>query len=78
MQDHLAFFHEIRSIHQGFTLYRIEEENLYWLQALVKSNKLNTWRRIEIDVEPAPPHKISGLGIDMAQPPADVPYDGYV
>jgi CubicO group peptidase (beta-lactamase class C family) len=76
MKDHLDFFRQVRMMHGGFTLHSIESGTAVKLTAIVKSKKRETWRRIDLAVEPDPPHKIAGLGIDIAETPADYEYTG--
>ena len=76
MEEHLSFFRQIKMMHGGFTLQKIESSKNYRLTTLVKSKKREAWRRIELSVEHNTPYKITGFGIDMAQPPADIPYAG--
>lgn len=76
MEDHLDFFRQVREMHGGFTLHNIESSTATELTAVVKSRKRDAWRRIDLAVEPEPPHKIVGLGIDMAEAPADYAYKG--
>jgi len=76
MEEHLSFFRQIKMMHGGFTLHKIESGSDYQLTMLVKSKKRKAWRRIDFSVEQNSPHKIIGFGIDMAQPPADIPYTG--
>lgn len=76
LEDHLSFFRQVKQMHGSFDLYKIESGNDYQIVALVKSKKRDSWRRIELEVEQSAPHKITGFGIDMAQPPGDIPYTG--
>jgi len=76
MEEHLSFFRQVKMMHGGFTLQKIESGSDYQLTVLVKSKKREAWRRIDLSVEQNTPHKITGFGIDMAQPPADIPYTG--
>jgi CubicO group peptidase (beta-lactamase class C family) len=76
MEEHISFFLQIKMKHGGFTLQKIESGIDYKLTALVKSKKRQAWRRIDLSVEQNKPHKITGFGIDMAQPPADIHYTG--
>ena len=74
--DHLSFFQQVKMMHGGFILYKVEQSNEYSLTVLVKSKKREAWRRLEMSIEENPPYKILGLGIDMAQPPDDYRYSG--
>lgn len=76
MEEHTSFFRQVRTMHGGFMLHKVESADEYQLTAIVKSKKREAWRRIDLAVERDPPHKIAGLGIDMAQAPMDVPYKG--
>jgi CubicO group peptidase (beta-lactamase class C family) len=76
MEEHLGFFRQVKMMHGGFMLHKVESSDEFQLTALVKSRKREAWRRIVLVVEPDAPHKISGFGIDMAQAPLDVPFTG--
>ena len=76
MEEHVSFFRQVKMMHGGFTLFKIESVSENTITAIVKSKKREAWRRIEFSVEKTTPYKITGLGIDMAQPPDDIPYTG--
>ncbi|MCP4724719.1 MAG: beta-lactamase family protein [bacterium] len=75
-EQDLSFFRQIKMMHGGFTLHKIEESSDFRLRVIVKSKKRDAWRKIGLIVEQNSPHKISGWGIEMAQPPDDIPYTG--
>lgn len=76
MEEHISFFRQVKMMHGGFTLHKIESSSDYQLTVLVKSKKREAWRRLDLSVEQNTPHKIAGFGIDMAKPPADIDYTG--
>lgn len=69
--DHLEFFRQMSVMHGGFSVHEhsIEKTSEFELVVVVKSKKRDAWRRIEFGISPEPPHKVIGLGIDMAEPP---------
>lgn len=40
---------------------------------VVKNELLDTWQAVTVDVQPAPPHLIAGLGLAPARTPSDLP-----
>jgi len=76
MEEHLSFFSQVKMMHGGFTVHKVKQGNDYQLTLIVKSKKREAWRLIELSVDHNIPHKIIGLGIDMAQPPDDIDYTG--
>jgi D-alanyl-D-alanine carboxypeptidase len=70
LSDHIDFFRQVSTMHGGLTPYAIETASEYEIVVLAKSKKRDAWRRLDMSVEPEPPHKVAGLGIDVADPPA--------
>jgi CubicO group peptidase (beta-lactamase class C family) len=69
MKDHLRFFGQVRAMHGGFIIHSIEESEDFRIAVLAKSKKRDAWRRIDMEVEPEPPHKVASFGVDMARSP---------
>lgn len=69
MEEHLRFFEDVRAMHGGFIVHSIEESEDFRMAVLAKSKKREAWRRIDMEVEPEPPHKVASFGIDMARSP---------
>ena len=44
--------------------------------AIVKTRRTEMWRAIVLNIEPKPPHRISGLQFAPARPPSDLPKPG--
>ncbi len=44
--------------------------------AIVKTRRAEMWRAIVLNIEPAPPHRISGLQFAPARPPSNLPKPG--
>jgi CubicO group peptidase (beta-lactamase class C family) len=79
MGDHLGFFKDVRAMHGGFLVRSIQKSTEYEIAVLAKSKKRDAWRRIDMTVEPEPPHKVARFGIDMAKSPemeAETPTPG--
>jgi CubicO group peptidase (beta-lactamase class C family) len=69
MDQHLGFFRDVRAMHGGFLIHSIETSEDLRITVLAKSMKRDAWRRIDMLVEPDPPHKVASFGIDMASAP---------
>lgn len=69
MEAHLRFFQDVRTTHGGFLVHSIQRSSDFRIVVLAKSEKRDAWRRIDMGVEPEPPHKVAGLGIDPSGPP---------
>jgi len=65
MSDHLDFFRQVSTMHQGFKVHTIVESTKDKLVVIAQSKK-GRWRKIEITTEASPPYKVAGMGMDMA------------
>lgn len=72
MEDHMQFFEEVRAMQGGFLIHSIESSSDHKIAVLAKSKRRDAWRRIDLWVEPSPPHKVASFGIDMASSPEEV------
>jgi len=69
LSTHLELFKQMHTLHGGFSVQAIEKSTEHELIVLVRSKKLDAWRRLAFHTEPSPPHKVAGIMIDMASPP---------
>ncbi len=70
LAEHVSFFRQMSVMHGGFTVHTIEEATEHEMTLLAKSNKRETnFRRLFLQTDSDPPHKVSSLGIEMASAP---------
>ena len=63
MQQHLGFFSSIRDRTRGYEYVSVQEWNPNEVIALVKEKLTGEFDGLLVRVEPAPPYKITGLGL---------------
>ncbi len=69
LSTHLEFFKQMHITHGRFSIRAIEKSTEHELIVLVKSKKLDAWRRLVFHTEPRSPYKVTGIQIDMASSP---------
>ncbi|HMQ63553.1 MAG TPA: serine hydrolase domain-containing protein [Flavilitoribacter sp.] len=63
---------QIASNSKGFKVHSVTSNSDYELEALAQSKSNGAWRKLFLATEQAAPYRIASVGIDDADPPADV------
>lgn len=63
---------QIAENNTAFRVYSVTEISEYEVEALLQNVKNGAWRRLSLGTRENPPHKIAGIGIEMADPPAEI------
>lgn len=71
-EERLTTMQRIATLTGGLTLHRVEELSNEKVVALVQKKRDEGWARLTLDLEPEPPHLISGVGLMLASPPEDL------
>lgn len=71
MEEHLNIFSEIYNGSRGYDFYEVRESTEHRVVTVVKNKLTESWEGVVIQVEPNPPHRVTGLQFAPARPPAD-------
>jgi CubicO group peptidase (beta-lactamase class C family) len=70
MEQHLGFFSSIHDVTRGVEFQSVRDVTPTEVTALLKGKLIGQWLALVVRVEPEAPHRIAGLGLRPASPPA--------